>query len=56
MPSSIAVAAPVIAAPPPPMMPAIANWLPPVNITSDSTHVWSTLRPAAVEIAPNESP
>jgi hypothetical protein len=55
-PSRIAVAAPVMAAPPPPMMPTIANWLPPVNIASDSTQVWTAVRPAAVEMAPKDNP
>jgi hypothetical protein len=36
-------------------MPTSANCDAPVNISSDRAHVWSSDRPAAVEIAPNES-
>jgi hypothetical protein len=55
-PSSSAVAAPVIGAPPPPTTPTNANCEPPLNNTNDSTHVCRIVNPDAVEIAPNERP
>src|SRR5258708_30315740 len=36
-------------------IPTIANCDAPMNITTESTTVWKRLRPAAVEMAPNES-
>ena len=49
------MATPALAAPPVPTTPASANCEAPVNMASESTHVWATENPAAVEIAPNES-
>ena len=40
------------ALPPPDTTPTRANCDPPVNISSDSAHVWSTDSPAAVASAP----
>jgi hypothetical protein len=49
------VAAPAHTLPPAPITPTIANCDAPVNIRSESETVWTSVRPAAVEIAPNES-
>ena len=56
MPSSSAVAAPDTGAPPAATTPTRANWLAPVNISSDSTHVWAMLRPEATDTAPKPKP
>jgi hypothetical protein len=53
-PSNAAVAAPAQTLPPAPITPTRANCDAPVNISTDSAHVWNSVRPAAVEIAPNE--
>jgi len=37
-------------------MPTNANWDAPVNTSSDNAQVCNTLRPDAVEMAPNETP
>ena len=50
------MAAPDIGAPPAATTPASANWLAPVNISSDSTHVCATLSPDATDTAPNPMP
>ena len=56
LPRRIAVSAPVIGLPPDAMMPTNANWDAPVNTSSDNAQVCNTLRPDAVEMAPNETP
>src|SRR5690606_22805151 len=55
-PRSAAVAVAAAPAPPAPITPMNANWLPPVNMSSDSTHVCQTSSPAATESAPKEIP
>src|SRR5699024_8978785 len=42
--------------PPPPTTPMNANWLPPVNITAESTMACQTSSPEAVASAPKEMP
>ena len=49
------MAAPAHTLPPAPITPTSANWEAPVNINSDRLAVWSSDRPAAVAIAPNDS-
>ena len=51
-----AVAAAAGPAPPPPITPMNANWLPPVNISRLSTHVCQRVSPLATERAPKEMP
>ena len=55
VPRSTAVATPALAAPPVPTTPTSANCDAPVNIASESVQVWAIEKPAAVEIAPNDS-
>ena len=54
-PSSAAATAPDHTLPPAATTPTRANCDAPVNITRDITHVCASERPAAVEIAPNET-
>ena len=56
VPSRSAVAAPDSGAPPAATTPTSANWLAPVNISSDSTQVCATLRPDDTATAPNPTP
>ena len=56
VPSRSAVAAPESGVPPAATTPTRANWLAPVNISRDRTHVWATLRPEATDTAPNPRP
>src|SRR5690606_13478325 len=56
IPSSTAARAAPIAEPPPPTTPMKANWLPPVNITAESTIACHTSSPEAVASAPKEIP
>jgi hypothetical protein len=56
LPSSSAVSAPDRGAPPAARTPTRANWLAPVNSSSDITQVCTTSRPAATPSAPNETP
>ncbi len=45
-----------IPAPPAPITPTNANWLPPVNISRLSAQACQTSRPAATASAPKETP
>ena len=56
VPSMRAVAAPESGAPPAATTPTSANWLAPVNISSDSAHVCAMLRPDATDTAPKPTP
>ena len=56
VPSSRAVAAPDMGAPPAATTPARANWLAPVNISRDSTHVCATVSPDDTATAPKPKP
>ena len=56
MPSSMAVSAPEIGAPPAAITPTSANWLAPVKTSSDSAQVCATDRPDATETAPKPTP
>ena len=56
VPSSSAVAAPESGAPPAATTPTSANWLAPVNMSSDSTQVCATLSPEATDTAPKPTP
>jgi len=53
-PSSAAVAAPAHTLPPAPTTPTSANCEAPVNIKIESAQVWTSVSPAAVEMAPKE--
>ena len=55
-PSISAVTEAVAGVPPAASTPTSANWLAPVNISSDSAQVWATLSPDATATAPNEVP
>ena len=41
--------------PPAPITDTNVNCEAPVNVISDNTHVWATLRPAATDSTPNET-
>jgi hypothetical protein len=55
VPRRTAVATPALAAPPVPTTPTSANRDAPVNMASERMQVWTIEKPAAVEIAPNDS-
>jgi hypothetical protein len=55
-PSSSAVMADASGVPPPASTPTSANWLAPVNMTSDRTQVWATDSPEPTATAPKDVP
>ena len=56
IPSSEAVAIPLIALPPAPITPTTANWEAPENVRRDKRQLCTTEKPLATAAAPNATP